>query len=158
MPQVSDVPRAFLLYTASKPELGAGRATEGEKMRVMLADDNPKVRFALNAMLQRRPKIVVVGEAKDAVELLAKLSGAKPDLLLIDWHLPGLAEVGSIPGLRGEHPDLLIVALSGRPEVGREALSSGADEFVSKIDPPESLLTATAACITRLEERQAARV
>ena len=126
-------------------------------MRVLLADDNPKVRFALNALLQRRSQITVVGEAKDAGELLTMLADEKPDLLLIDWHLPGLAEAGSVPGLRRVHPDLMIVALSGRPEVGREVLASGADDFVSKIDPPESLLAATAACITRLEERQAAR-
>jgi len=157
MPQVPDVPEAFLLYTASKPKLGGCRAAEGEMMRVLLADDNSKVRFALNALLQQRSEIVVVGEAEDASELLTKLASVKADLLLIDWRLPGLAEVGSIPGLRREHPDLMIVALSSRPEVGREALSSGADAFVSKIDPPESLLAATAACITRLEARQATR-
>lgn len=136
----------------------ARRAAEGVQMRVLLADDNSNVRFALKAMLQQNPEIVVAGEAEDAAELLFMLAEAKADLLLIDWRLPGLSEMGSIPELRKERPDLMIVVMSGRPEVGREALSSGADEFVSKIDPPEALLTATAACIARLEERQATGV
>ena len=124
-------------------------------MRVLLADDNQNVRFALNALLKRRPEIIVAGEANDAAKLLAGLNAVRPDLLLVDWQLPGLAEVGSLPVLRQSHPDLMIIALSGRPELGHEALSNGADDFVSKIDPPEILLRAIATCIVRLEERQA---
>jgi DNA-binding NarL/FixJ family response regulator len=123
-------------------------------MRVLLADDHPQVRFALSTLLKRRPEIVVVGEAKDADEVMACLVAGSLDLLLIDWQLPGLAEAGSIPALREDHPDLMIVVLSGRPELGHEALAQGADEFVSKIDPPESLLGAIAACFVRLEEHQ----
>lgn len=125
-------------------------------MRVLLADDNPKVRFALAALLKRRPEIAVVGEANDMSQLLALLPSVEPDLLLIDWRLPGLAEAGSLPALREDHPELMIVALSGRPELGHEALALGADDFVSKIDPPESLLGAIAACVARLEVKQAA--
>lgn len=123
-------------------------------MRVLLADDHPQVRFALSTLLKRRPEVVVVGEAKDADEVMACLVAGSLDLLLIDWQLPGLAEAGSIPALREDHPDLMIVVLSGRPELGHEALAQGADEFVSKIDPPESLLGAIAACFVRLEEHQ----
>jgi two-component system response regulator DesR len=128
---------------------------KGETMRVLLADDNRKVRFALAALLHRRPEIAIVGEANDLTQVLALLPAAKPDLLLIDWQLPGLAEAGSVPALRERHPELMIVALSGRPELGHEALALGADDFVSKIDPPESLLGAIAACVARLEEKQA---
>lgn len=123
-------------------------------MRVLLADDNPNVRFALATILQRRPQIVIVGEAKDATQLLAGVTEGEPDLLLMDWQLPGLVEAGSIPALRQSFPDLMIVVLSGRPELAHEALSLGADDFVSKIDPPENLLGAIAACVARLEERR----
>jgi DNA-binding NarL/FixJ family response regulator len=128
---------------------------KGETMRVLLADDNNKVRFALAALLQRRPEINIVGEANDASQLLLLLPSTDPDLLLIDWQLPGLADAGSLPALRAHHPELMIVALSGRPELGHEALALGADDFVSKIDPPESLLGAIAACMARLQEKQA---
>ena len=116
-------------------------------MRVLLADDNPKVRFALATLLQRRPEIVVVGEASDAAQLQASVLEGQPDLLLMDWQLPGLVEAGSIPILRKRFPDLMIVVLSGRPELAHEALSLGADDFVSKIDPPENLLGAIAAVL-----------
>jgi DNA-binding NarL/FixJ family response regulator len=124
-------------------------------MRVLLADDNKQVRFALSALLQRRPEIVVAGEANDAVHLQSILAEAEVDLLLIDWGLPGLAETGSISTLRVNYPGLMIVVLSSRPELAHEALASGADDFVSKIDPPECLLGTIAACVARLEEKQA---
>ena len=123
-------------------------------MRILLADDHPQVRFALSALLKRRPELVIVGEAKEADEVMACLAARTVDLLLVDWQLPGLAEAGSIPALRRECPNLMIVALSSRPELAREALTQGADDFVSKIDPPESLLGAIAACFVRLEEQQ----
>ena len=129
-----DVPGVFLSYTTSDPEpdrgCGWGQVKQGDRMRVLLADDNRKVRFALAALLQRRPEIAIVGEANDLTQVLAQLTSTNPDLLLIDWRLPGLAEAGSVPALRERYPELMIVALSGRPELGLEALALGADDFV----------------------------
>jgi DNA-binding NarL/FixJ family response regulator len=156
MPQVPDVPEAFLFYTETNLKPDAVQAPVGVVMRVLLADDNKKVRFALTALLQRQPEVVVVGEANDINQLMAVLRSDKPDLLLVDWSLPGLAETGSVPALRESYPELMIVALSGRPELGQEALAAGADDFVSKIDPPETLIRAVDACVARLDERQAA--
>lgn len=111
-------------------------------MRILLADDEPKVRFALRALLQRQPGLTVLGEAVDAQHLLAQTEGAYPDLVLLDWELPGLASVDLLSALRGVYPDVVVIALSGRPGARRAALNAGADAFVSKGDPPERLLAA----------------
>ena len=60
-------------------------------MRVLLADDQVKVRFALRVLLERQPDVAVVGEASDARELVDQLAATRPDALLLDWELPGLA-------------------------------------------------------------------
>ena len=109
-------------------------------MRILLADDQPNVRYALSVLLTRQSELDMVGEATDAYELEALMTSVEPDMLILDWLLPGLAEVGSIAALRFNRPELIIIALSGRPELGREAINGGADAFVSKIDPPERLL------------------
>lgn len=110
--------------------------------RVLLADDEPKVRFALRVLLERKPGMVVAGEATDAAELLAQMAEWRPHVVIVDWLLPGLAEAGSFDILRQICPDVAIIAVSGRPEMREEALKAGANSFVSKIDPPESLLSA----------------
>lgn len=109
-------------------------------MRILIADDQPNVRYALRVLFKQRPDLVLVGEAMDAFELQAMLSTTNPGMLIVDWMLPGLVEIGSIAELQRCKGSLIVIALSGRPELGREALKAGANAFVSKIDPPDKLL------------------
>jgi DNA-binding NarL/FixJ family response regulator len=112
-------------------------------MRVLLADDRPKTRFALRLLLERQPGIQVVGEAADAEALLAQARVTSPNVVLLDWELPKLAATGSLPSaLRRACPHLYVIVLSGRSEMSVAALAAGADAFVSKADPPERLLAA----------------
>jgi len=111
-------------------------------MRILLSDDQPKVRFALRVLLERQPGVEIVGEAIAADDLLAQARTIRPDLVLLGWELPGLSATRSLSALRRACPDLYVIALSGRPEARRAALAAGADAFVSKGDPPERLLAA----------------
>jgi DNA-binding NarL/FixJ family response regulator len=109
-------------------------------MRVLLADDQPKVRLALRVLLRLQPDLKIVGEAIDAEDLLTQTASTSPDLVLLGWELPSLATAGAVSPLRTLCPDLSVIALSGRPESRPAALAAGADAFVSKIEPPERLL------------------
>ena len=112
-------------------------------MRVLLADDRSKTRFALRLLLERQPGIQVVGEAADAEELLAQAKATLPNVVLLDWELPNFtANSSTLSALRGVCPHLCVIVLSGRPETRMAALAAGADAFVSKADPPERLLAA----------------
>jgi len=111
-------------------------------MRILLADEQTRVRSALQALLQPEPGVIIVGEAREAKELLAQLRVTQPDLVLLDWGLPELATIGSLPALQTACPNLVVIVLSGRPEVRLAALAAGADDFVSKVDPPQQLLAA----------------
>ena len=115
-------------------------------MRILLADDQPKVRLALRALLEQQPGLKVVGEAVNADDLLTQTEESCPDLVLLDWELPGPAAVDLLSDLRSACPDLVVIALSGRVTAGRAALAAGADAFVSKGDPPERLLAAIDCC------------
>jgi DNA-binding NarL/FixJ family response regulator len=111
-------------------------------MRILLADSQPKVRFALRVLLEHHPGVELAGETANAEDLLAQVEALYPDLVLLSWELPGLVAVGSLPALRRACPGIRIVALSGRPEARQAALAAGADAFVSKSEPPEQLLAA----------------
>jgi DNA-binding NarL/FixJ family response regulator len=111
-------------------------------MRVLLADSQSRVRFALSSLLEEQSGLMVVGEATDCKELLAQAEAACPDLVLIDWDLPGMATVDLLCALQKMCPGLHMIALSSRPEVEQEALATGVQAFVSKAGPPEPLLAA----------------
>jgi len=113
-------------------------------MRILLADDQKKVRFALRVLLEQQPGFQIVGEAVDAEDLLAQITAPLPDMVLVDWALPGQAGRQLLPSLRSVCPELAIVVLSSRLEARQSALDAGANAFVCKCDAPERLLSAIA--------------
>lgn len=110
-------------------------------MRILLADDQHDVRSALRLLLEQGMGFCVVGEAVDAENLLIQARATLPDLVLLDWELPGPPASELLPSLLSICPYVRVVALSGRLEAKQNALDSGANSFVSKGDPPERILT-----------------
>jgi DNA-binding NarL/FixJ family response regulator len=115
-------------------------------MRILVADDQAKVRSAIRLLLEHDEDIKVLGEAVDATGLLDWVSVACPDLVLLDWELPGRDMGELLDAVRGNCSSVKVVALSGRPEARREAIAAGADGFASKGDPPERLLDTLRSC------------
>jgi two-component system response regulator DesR len=115
-------------------------------MRILLADTQPKVRFALRVLLEQQLGWEVVGEAATSEGVLAETANLRPDLVLLDWGLAGPSARALILALRSGCPEVAVIGLSGRPGMRREVLAAGADDFVSKGEPPEHLLAAIARC------------
>lgn len=115
-------------------------------MRILIADTQPKVRFALQVLLQRQPDLEVVGEAMDAESLLEQAEAVCPEVVLLGWELPGMGMDCLVPALREHCPGVLVIALSGRLEAHRAASEIGVDAFVSKSSPPDQLLAAITQC------------
>jgi two-component system nitrate/nitrite response regulator NarL len=113
-------------------------------LRVLIADSQSDVRYALRVLLQlvRELNADVLGEVSDAESLHHHIVALNPDLLLLDWHLPGLPSQSRLSVLRLLKPGLKVIVLSGRPELRLEAMNAGADAFISKIDSVEPLIAA----------------
>jgi two-component system response regulator DesR len=118
----------------------------GANMRILIADDQERVRFALRVLLAQQSGLEVVGEATSGETLLAQANATAADLALVDWELPRLVEAGGLPALHRSAPALQIVVLSSRPGVRQAALAMGGAAFVSKGEPPERLLTVIRRC------------
>jgi len=115
-------------------------------MRVLLADDQVWLRSAIKLLLELEANIEIVGEAVDTSQLIEMNGRLNPDIVLLDWELPGVrrsnAKENLMVTLRANNKELLVVVLSGRPESCRAAMEAGANAFVSKADPPEQFLAA----------------
>lgn len=115
-------------------------------LRVLIADDQTALRSAIRFVLEQEPNTLVVAEAHDAASLFAKAKSARPNLILLDWELPGLASDQArrhtLLALHASPQPLHIIVLSGRSDAAGSALAAGADYFVSKGGPPEVLLSA----------------
>ena len=60
------------------------------KIRVLIADDHAVLRAGLRMLLDAEPDIEVVGEARDGLEVLARVRTLTPDVLLLDLAMPGM--------------------------------------------------------------------
>jgi DNA-binding NarL/FixJ family response regulator len=115
-------------------------------MRILLADNRVKVRFALAALLTQRSRLQIVGEAADAHDVLEQVRLSCPDIILLDWRIVCQDSDDVITMVKEICPESQVIVLSGRPESKIPALAAGADFFVCKGEPPERLLNALASC------------
>jgi len=109
-------------------------------LNILIGDAQPRVRFGLHVLLEEQPGWRVAGEAVDAQALLDRIRGGCPDLVLLDWELPGMSAEELLATIRRTCPDLRVIFMSGRDELREAALRAGADVFAYKADPPEKLL------------------
>ncbi len=111
-------------------------------MHVIVADDQPEVCSALRLILEEKPGMGGVSEANTAIDLFHQVRTDCPDLILLDWELPGTNPQEIVAKLKAICPHLSIVALSSRPQMKQIALKAGVQSFVCKSEPPEQLLNA----------------
>ena len=126
--------------------MNARPSGETSVVRVTLADGGPRVRSALRLMLEQDGGMTVSSEATTAGELLEQVSLSWPDVILLDCDLAGPRASEFLLQLRSVCPQVQVVALSSRPEMRRAALSAGADAFVCKTEPPETVVDAIRHC------------
>ena len=120
-------------------------------MYILVADDEMIVRAAFRFMLERKLDNVRVRCANHADMLLKAVDEYCPEIVILDWELPGERPLPLINRLRDLCPDATIVITSTHPHAENPAIRSGADQVVNKGEPPDAL-------IAYLQERAAARV
>jgi DNA-binding NarL/FixJ family response regulator len=106
-------------------------------MKTIIAEKIGKVRSALQLLIEQELGDQIVGEVTCASSLYENLSFSKPDLLVLDWSLPGLEGSDRISKVRDLYPDLKVVAICSH---GFEREIVGADSIITKGDPPERVL------------------
>lgn len=110
-------------------------------IRLMVVDDHPLFRRGLVALLTQDERFVVLHEAADAGEAVRCVARDKPDLILLDNHLPGVRGVDAIAGLKEVAPEvkILMLTVSENEQDLSAALKAGADGYLLKTINSEDL-------------------
>jgi DNA-binding NarL/FixJ family response regulator len=118
-------------------------------VRVLLVDDQALFREALATLLGARPEVVVVGEAGNGAEALARSAELAPDVVLMDLHMPVLDGIAAIRRLRVEQPGIRVLALTtfDDDEDVFAALRAGAVGYLLKDVSSELLVEALQAAV-----------
>ena len=109
---------------------------------IFLADGEKHVRSALRLQLELQTGFEISGEAGHSEALLAQVCLHPPDILLLDWGLPGLHPQRLIQTLRQHCPNTCILATSVKPEQEHTARAVGVDGFLSKQLAPDDFMAA----------------
>jgi NarL family two-component system response regulator LiaR len=105
-----------------------------KKIRVLIVEDQAVVREGLAAILSYQNDIEVVGQAKDGIEAVEMLDGAKPDVVLLDLVMPRQDGLTTIPILKEKKPDVHILVLTSFADNDRvyQAIKFGAQGYMLK--------------------------
>lgn len=114
-----------------------------QMIRVLLVDDDDRVRRGWQMRLALEPDIAVVGTVGDMETAVATAAATLPNVILLDIKLPGTDGLNGIKYLRQAVPDCAIVVITVYDSLANEkkALLAGARAFVSKQVNIDQLLT-----------------
>lgn len=103
-------------------------------IRVLIVDDHTLFRSGVKLLLERQAGFEVVGEASDGLEGVKRAKQLKPDVVLLDLHMPGTGGLAAVPLLREEVPQTEVIMLTVSEDADDllEALRAGARGYLLK--------------------------
>ncbi|MFS2019726.1 response regulator [Massilia sp. CT11-108] len=105
-----------------------------EPISVLLVDDHTLFRSGVRSLLQRNPRFTVVGEASDGIDGVKRAMQLKPDVILLDLHMPGMTGVETLELILQGWPEAAVIMLTVSEE-GEDlatALHAGARGYLIK--------------------------
>lgn len=116
--------------------------------RVLVLDDDETIRVAVTASL--RADGFIAESAPDGTDLATRLEAFRPDLVVLDWMMPGPSGIRLLPLVRSTS-DAAVIMLTARDEVDDRlrGFAEGADDYVVKPFTMAELIARTGAVLRR---------
>lgn len=101
--------------------------------RVLICDDQPDIRRALSEVVNALPEFEMVGEAADGYQLVEMLTRTDPDVVVLDYKMPG-GGPQLVQDIRAMNPSIKILVFTAHRDqtIERAMLNAGADELIVK--------------------------
>ena len=115
-----------------------------ERIRVLLVDDHALFRSGIKSLLLRSGEFEIVGEAGDGLEGAKRAKQLRPDVVLLDLHMPGVSGRDALQLIREDAPgtQVLMLTVSEDAEDLLHTLRGGAAGYLLKNIAAESLIDA----------------
>jgi two-component system, NarL family, nitrate/nitrite response regulator NarL len=114
------------------------------RIQLLVVDDHTLFRRGLKALLSQDERFEAAREAADVGEALRSVAQHRPDVILLDNHLPGVRGIEAIPALKDAAPGsrILMLTVSENEEDLAAALQAGADGYLLKTVESDQLCDA----------------
>jgi DNA-binding NarL/FixJ family response regulator len=113
-------------------------------IRIVLVDDHTLVRTGLRMIIEKQADMEVIGEAEDGDPGLALIRQLKPDIALLDLHMPRVSGIEVTERIRRAKLEtrIVILTMAGEAPFPRRLLEAGASGYLTKGCPAEELVKA----------------
>ena len=109
-------------------------------MRIFLAESDPELRVGLQFLINQQPGFKVIGISDNGKRLKKQIEASRPDVLLLDWNLPGKPMNELIADIKALDLQMKFIAISSHPEDEREAIAAGVDAYATMAASPNKLI------------------
>jgi len=115
-----------------------------ENIHILIADDHAIVREGLRTLIDAKPGMELVGEARDGVEAVTMASALHPDVILMDMVMPRKDGLAAIKDIIQDNSEARILVLTSFDDDDRvfSAIKAGALGYLLKDSSPQQLLEA----------------
>ncbi len=123
------------LVSKTEAEGGAcDAAVGGRRVRAVVVDDSPRMLKTISMLLALEQRLDLVGTATDGHRAVRRVLELEPDLVLLEWRLPGMNGIDATRRIKAHTPApaVILVAEQDTPECRTAAIAAGADDFVGK--------------------------
>jgi DNA-binding NarL/FixJ family response regulator len=117
---------------------------ETGKIRILVVDDHPIMRFGIATIVNATPDMEAVAQAGSGEEAIELYEEHLPDITLMDLQLPVMSGVNAIRAITARHRDAKFVVLTtyeGDEDI-HQALEAGARSYIIKGMPHDALVSA----------------
>jgi len=117
-------------------------------IKVAIADDHALFRTGVKTSLSQRKDIQMVAEAENGMQLLNLLKHIKPDVILLDIHMPIMDGYTTLPEIKKLYPDMKVIMLSmnNDPSIITKMMEIGANSYLTKESDSETIYQAIRTC------------
>ncbi|MGI6102088.1 MAG: response regulator, partial [Bacillota bacterium] len=128
-------------FLRKRPMVAKEELNMNSRYSVVIVDDDPLVRRALSGMLAMHPQLEVVGLAANGREAVKLVESLKPDLVLVDIHMPEVSGIEAVAPMKAvADSKIVILTVDDDEDIILKAIGSGADGFLAKDCDPATLI------------------
>ena len=117
-------------------------------IKVAIADDHALFRTGVKTSLSSHKDIQMVAKAENGMQLLNLLKHLKPDVILLDIHMPIMDGYTALPEIKKLYPDMKVIMLSmnNDPSIITRMMEIGANSYLTKESDSETIYHAIRTC------------